>query len=134
MNRKVEKVLTVIVLLVCMSRMECLEDMTSEIETGNNQDAFLEKLSLIKSIRKDIENQYNLLIEIDNGLNLEKNVPEFKNLVMYNKSKLESLVSKDSSSEIDENQITRNNMKRFDWFKRNIFSSRYSKIPVIRTG
>ncbi|CAF0822112.1 unnamed protein product [Brachionus calyciflorus] len=135
MNQKIEKILTLIVLFFCVSFMECKEGVMSEIESPKSQEAFIEKLNMIKSIKKDIENQYTLLNEIVNSINLDHILPDFKNEILNNKANFGSM---DSSSEFNGHSNEKPNsmglMKRFDWYKRNMMSSRYSKIPVIRTG
>ncbi|RNA06537.1 hypothetical protein BpHYR1_032290 [Brachionus plicatilis] len=136
MSRKIEKIVAVFGLICCIASLsECREDMS--LNNGINNKVLDEKLSLIRSIKKDIENQYYLINTIAENLISESDIPDFYREVLKNKAKLDSLVPKESSSEIDLNENfneRQNFMKRFDWFKRNMYTSRYSKIPVIRTG
>lgn len=131
MSRKIEKFITLLGLVCCIALAESKEDMATTNEISNK--VLDENLSLIRNIKKDIENQYYLINAIAENLNSD--IPNIHGQVL--KNKLDRLISREFSSEVNtgENFGDRQNfMKRFDWFKRNMYTSRYSKIPVIRTG
>lgn len=135
MSGKIEKSVIIYGMILCIALSECKVDMVMNNEINNK--VIDEKLSLIRDIKKDVENQYYLINAIIDRFNSESDISNFHRQIFKNKFKPENLVSIESSSEINPNENyneRQNFMKRFDWFKRNMYTSRYSKIPVIRNG
>lgn len=135
MSGRIEKTIFIYGIILCVALAECKQDMVMNNEMNNK--VLDQKLSLLREIKKDIENQYFLINSIADRFNSELDIPDFHRQTLKNKSKLDTLIPMESSSENNPNENNnekQNFMKRFDWFKRNMYTSRYSKIPVIRTG